>query len=34
VFKHVLEGEGVLSPIPQKVRDKLPADGTLAALLG
>ena len=31
--KHVLEGEGVLYPIPQKVKDKMAADGTLAALL-
>ena len=29
--KHVLEGEGVLYPIPQKVKDKMVADGTLAA---
>ena len=27
--KHVLEGEGVLYPIPQKVKDKMVADGTL-----
>jgi len=32
--KRVLEGEGVLYPIPQKVKDKLAADGTLAVLLG
>jgi acyl dehydratase len=32
--KHVLEGEGVLYPIPQKVKDKMVADGTLSALLG
>ena len=32
--KHVLEGEGVLYPIPQKVKDKLAADGALASLLG
>ena len=31
--KHVLEGEGVLYPIPQKVKDKMAADGTLAPLL-
>jgi 3-hydroxybutyryl-CoA dehydratase len=31
--KHVLEGEGVLYPIPQKVKDKMVADGTLAPLL-
>ena len=31
--KHVLEGEGVLYPIPQKVKDKMAADGALAALL-
>jgi acyl dehydratase len=31
--KHVLEGEGVLYPIPQKVKDKLGAEGTLAKLL-
>ena len=31
--KHVLEGEGVLYPIPQKVKDKLAADGALASLL-
>ena len=30
---HVLEGEGVLYPIPQKVKDKMVADGTLAPLL-
>jgi 3-hydroxybutyryl-CoA dehydratase len=29
----VLEGEGVLYPIPQKVKDKMAADGALAALL-
>ena len=32
--KRVLEGEGVLYPIPQKVKDKMVADGTLAGLLG
>ena len=31
--RHVLEGEGVLYPIPQKVKDKMVADGTLAKLL-
>jgi 3-hydroxybutyryl-CoA dehydratase len=31
--KHVLEGEGVLYPIPQKVKDKMVADGALAKLL-
>jgi 3-hydroxybutyryl-CoA dehydratase len=31
--KHMLEGEGVLYPIPQKVKDKLAADGALASLL-
>jgi acyl dehydratase len=31
--KHVLDGEGVLYPIPQKVKDKLAADGALATLL-
>lgn len=31
--KHVLEGEGTLYPIPQKVKDKLAADGTLDKLL-
>jgi 3-hydroxybutyryl-CoA dehydratase len=31
--KHVLEGEGVLYPIPQKVKDKMAADGSLKALL-
>lgn len=31
--RHMLEGEGVLYPIPQKVKDKLEADGTLAKLL-
>ena len=31
--KHVLEGEGVLYPIPQKVKEKMSADGTLASLL-
>jgi len=31
--KHMLEGEGVLYPIPQKVKDKMVADGTLAPLL-
>jgi 3-hydroxybutyryl-CoA dehydratase len=31
--KRVLEGEGVLYPIPQKVKDKLAADGTLDKLL-
>jgi 3-hydroxybutyryl-CoA dehydratase len=31
--KHVLEGEGVLYPIPQKVKDKMVADGALASLL-
>ncbi len=31
--KHVLEGEGVLYPIPPKVKEKMVADGTLAALL-
>ena len=31
--KRVLEGEGVLYPIPQKVKDKMVADGSLAALL-
>jgi acyl dehydratase len=29
----MLEGEGVLYPIPQKVKDKLEADGALATLL-
>ena len=29
----VLEGEGTLYPIPQKVKDKMAADGTLAPLL-
>ena len=29
----VLEGEGVLYPVPQKVKDKLEADGALATLL-
>ena len=32
--KHVLEGEGVLYPIPQKVKDKMVADGTLGKLVG
>lgn len=31
--KHMLEGEGVLYPIPQKVKDKLEADGALDTLL-
>jgi 3-hydroxybutyryl-CoA dehydratase len=31
--KHMLEGEGVLYPIPQKVKDKLEADGALKTLL-
>lgn len=31
--KHMLEGEGVLYPIPQKVKDKLEADGALQKLL-
>jgi 3-hydroxybutyryl-CoA dehydratase len=31
--KRMLEGEGVLYPIPQKVKDKLAADGTLDKLL-
>jgi acyl dehydratase len=31
--KHVLEGEGVLYPIPAKVKAKLEADGALASLL-
>ncbi len=31
--KHMLEGEGILYPIPQKVKDKLKADGALASLL-
>jgi 3-hydroxybutyryl-CoA dehydratase len=31
--QRVLEGEGVLYPIPQKVKDKLAADGALATLL-
>ncbi len=31
--KHMLEGEGVLYPIPQKVKDKLQADGALETLL-
>jgi 3-hydroxybutyryl-CoA dehydratase len=31
--KHMLEGEGVLYPIPQKVKDKLEADGALQSLL-
>jgi 3-hydroxybutyryl-CoA dehydratase len=31
--KHVLDGEGVLYPIPQKVKDKMVAEGTLAGLL-
>ena len=30
---HMLEGEGVLYPIPQKVKDKMVADGSLASLL-
>ena len=30
---HVLEGEGVLYPIPQKVKDKLVAEGKLEQLL-
>jgi len=30
---HVLEGEGVLYPIPQKVKDKLEGDGALKSLL-
>jgi 3-hydroxybutyryl-CoA dehydratase len=29
----VLEGEGILYPIPQKVKDKMAADGTLTSLL-
>ncbi|MCP5404984.1 MAG: MaoC family dehydratase [Pseudomonadaceae bacterium] len=29
----MLEGEGTLYPIPQKVKDKMEADGTLAPLL-
>lgn len=32
--KHVLEGEGLLYPIPQKVKDKMVADGSLKGLLG
>jgi acyl dehydratase len=31
--KHVLEGEGVLYPIPQKVKAAMAADGSLASLL-
>jgi len=31
--KHVLEGEGVLYPIPPKVKAKLEADGALKSLL-
>jgi hypothetical protein len=31
--KRVLEGEGVLYPIPQKVKDKMVADGTLKSLV-
>jgi len=31
--KHMLEGEGILYPIPHKVKDKLEADGDLAKLL-
>lgn len=31
--KRVLEGEGVLYPIPQKVKDKLASDGSLDRLL-
>ncbi len=31
--KHMLEGEGVLYPIPQKVKDKLEAEGALLSLL-
>ncbi|MFA5898518.1 MAG: MaoC family dehydratase [Hyphomicrobium sp.] len=31
--KLMLEGEGTLYPIPQKVKDKLTADGKLASLL-
>jgi 3-hydroxybutyryl-CoA dehydratase len=31
--KRVLEGEGTLYPIPQKVKDKMVADGTLKGLL-
>lgn len=31
--KHMLEGEGILYPIPQKVKDKLEADGALQKLL-
>jgi 3-hydroxybutyryl-CoA dehydratase len=30
---HMLEGEGVLYPIPQKVKDKMEAEGVLATLL-
>ena len=30
----MLEGEGVLYPIPQKVKDKMVADGTLGKLVG
>jgi hypothetical protein len=30
---HVLEGEGVLYPIPQKVKAKLESEGALASLL-
>ncbi len=32
--KRVLEGEGTLYPIPQKVKDKMVADGALTGLLG
>jgi 3-hydroxybutyryl-CoA dehydratase len=31
--KRVLEGEGLLYPIPQKVKDKMVADGSLEGLL-
>lgn len=31
--KHMLEGEGILYPIPQKVKDKLESDGALQSLL-
>jgi 3-hydroxybutyryl-CoA dehydratase len=30
---HMLEGEGLLYPIPQKVKDKMEAEGVLAPLL-
>jgi 3-hydroxybutyryl-CoA dehydratase len=31
--RHMLEGEGLLYPIPQKVKDKLEAEGALKSLL-